>query len=200
MKYSYQGTYSVSTTAMSNFLQSFLRMEGTQGENQPGSTAPQPTPGGSLGQNPLFKQVSFWGAILVFIGFFMPWIDLFIASASGFKIATAGMIGELGINATRFLLLLLPVAAGLYAYQGYSKKIIVNTPYLRYVPAAALLIFILANMGGGGSTEPKSLEEAMNMSRASAFEGIFKVAAVGFYFSLVGTILMCLNYKLGDGK
>ena len=184
-------------------LPSFLFMEGVQNENQ--SAPPQSNSGSSASQNPIFKEISFWGGIIVIIGFFLPWVEIsfFIAkgSISGFKLV---MDGATLFNATRFVLLLMPLVAALCVYQWYSKNIILNIPYLKFVPLIALAIFTLANLSGGSPVKEvgdnNMLNQMMGNMMQQVKKGIFDMATIGFYISAVGAIAMCLNMKLGEKK
>jgi len=124
--------------------------------------------------NEFYKNIGFWGAVLVLIGFFVPYVT---TNASFFSVVT-----DIAPNdPSKFLYLIFPIAAFILIIQAIKPIFppIVITIF-KILPVLMLIVIFIAlskddfliNASGG---EPNS---------------IFQYLSIGFYLTVIGSILM----------
>ena len=127
------------------------------------------------------------GAILLLVGFFAPWISVIIYSFSAFNIVFGETFGEKA-EASRFLLLILPVTAIVFIIHSFVRKldnslmkIIKFAPILLLVGYTAYIIYQINESGPGRSITGADLSE------------LIKVLGLGVWCTLAGAIIMCFH-------
>ncbi len=121
-------------------------------------------------------------AAILLAAFFMPWISFF-ASMSAWDMVF-GTLGQAVDSPARFLLLLIPIAGILIIYSEAFNKGRYQIPksVLYFIPILTLIIMailVYSKMGGGGSGMGDSNPEQ-----------ILKVFGIGFWLTLIGSIVL----------
>ena len=148
---------------------------------------------GNINTANLGNKAGLVGAIMVFIGFFMPWLDISYFSISGYSAVFSGIGNQLGEG--RFLLLILPLSAIIFLYQlflGKSEKGLMNL--LKILPVifiviSAIILYSKITEGRHGNFDD------FNNNLSTDF---FKIFGMGFWFTLIGALIMAFhNEKKG---
>ena len=132
------------------------------------------------------KQIGFWAAVVCFLGFFLPWVDIYIFSGNGFTLATK-MLSDFA--PIRILLLAIPIVSGLIIFNLLSGNISNSLAFLKFIPLAALIISILgviSTLDEGGGRHFSDFE-------SSNTDEILKVLGIGVWMTLIGCILLCFT-------
>ena len=144
---------------------------------------------GTINNVNLGNKAGLIGAIMVLIGFFMPWIDLGFFSLSGFD-AVFNKMGQ-DLEGGRFLLLILPVSAGIFLFKLFTSKgdrsliHILKIIPLIFIIISALYLISKINGGRHGNYEDDS--------RGGSSADILKIFGLGFWFTLIGAIIMAFH-------
>ncbi|GMV77986.1 MAG: hypothetical protein AMXMBFR79_11190 [Chitinophagaceae bacterium] len=128
----------------------------------------------NLKNNEVTKQIGFWGAVLCFLGFFLPWIDVWIIDGNGFTVATKALNR---FAFFRIVLLAIPIISGVFIFNLMKGKFHNSFQFLKFVPLTVFVISIFVIFKKIGRD----------------FDDIFDYMGVGIYMTLIGVILLCFT-------
>lgn len=134
-----------------------------------------PVHNAGAGKNEFYKNAGFWGAVLVFIGFFLPYVSAIDAS---FYYLVSDFASQ---QPSLYLYLIFPVCGGLLILHGLTgifPKAVVNI--LKILPLLMVGLLIL------GASKSESSFAFMG----SDIETILSNIGIGLYMILIGTILI----------
>lgn len=165
-----------------------------------------------MNNNFLFRRSTIVSA-LIFISFFMPWVNASFISVSGWDLATTaispGMLGTYVSGLTRILLvflLLIPVSSAFLIWQQY-KPLQQYASYMKpahYAPAvtmiAALIIFAVKYHAATNVEMPAGYANLSQFGiRMPKIEtpGLTDIMGLGIWLGLIGSIIL---FAISIGK
>ena len=119
-----------------------------------------------------FNNVGFWGAIMLLVGFFLPFYQTYYGTISLSQMATSA-----DNNAGRILLFLLPVSAAILIIQGLTYAF---PPIIHNIAKILPLLLIVFTLGA-------IIRED---ETGGSLEVFFQIAQIGVYLTLLGSLLM----------
>ncbi|HYF33261.1 MAG TPA: hypothetical protein VD993_19180 [Chitinophagaceae bacterium] len=128
------------------------------------------------------KGVVIAAATVLLAAFFMPWIK-YIVGVSAWDLIF-GQASPLIDNPVKYLLVLVPVSAGIIAYNAafnnenypISKGLLFSAPILSIVIVYVIILLQIDESGGSIS--------------GSAFEGLGSVLGIGFWLTLIAAVIL----------
>lgn len=147
-----------------------------QQQHQPQDVEPTAT------KPPVKVSAGMIGAILLLVGFFTPWISMFI-SISAFDIVF-GMAGR-DAGAERYVFLIFPIVAIIFLIHVFAKKMdagLVNV--LKFAPFLLVLIYvgrIIYYVNKAGEY------------RSGDFSQLIQMFGIGIWCTLIGAIVLCFH-------
>lgn len=133
--------------------------------------------------NNCFKEIGFWGSLLTFIGFFLPWVEILVFSGNGFTVSTK-MLGDFA--PLRILLITIPIISILTLLHNINGSIYDYYKVIKAIPLGLLLVTIATIL--------------IKINDFDAFINgeLIQVISYGFYITFIGSILLSIskNYKL----
>ncbi len=133
------------------------------------SSAPQTT---ATEKNNFIGNPGFWGAVMVMIGFFLPFYKTVLGEYSLSAMATGG-----DNTAGRILLLLLPASAFVMIFQAFSQALHPMILNIARILPVLLMVFALGAIMREDET-------------GRSLGGFFEIAQIGAYLTFLGALIM----------
>ena len=134
-------------------------------------------PGGQ--PNSPIMTPAFWGAVMVFIGFFLPWHKYYKFTGIQLAIPSGGVMGWMIIAVD---LILLPTI--IFIISVVTRKVPRLAKGIRYVPLAILILITILFSSQSYSYD----SDGKNRGFLDAF---FQEVGFGFILVIIGSIMMC---------
>jgi Double zinc ribbon len=133
----------------------------------------------NISENSYIKNIWFWGSIITFIGFFLPWFEFLMFSGNGFTTSTK-MLGDFA--PLRIFLISIPIISILTLLHNINGSFYYFYKVIKFIPLGLLLITIA------------TILIKLNDSNGFISNGdISQVTSFGFYITFVGTILLSIS-------
>lgn len=129
-------------------------------------------------RNPEIRTIVFWGAVMVFIGFFLPWHKYY--KIRGIQLAIPGSVMTWMTIAVDLILL----PSIIIAMSVLTGKVLRFARWTRYVPLAILILLTILYSS-------KSYNYNSLGNDRSFWDAFFEEVGIGFILVIIGSIMMC---------